>query len=400
MGVKSGASVVTELMSKEVKINVPIKLKGHVELIIKDKNDNVLQQSRQKMRCFVRQFIDMLFLTAAHIYETPGYSIRDVTNTLRSCYFSTNLMRCAPTVGQNNTNIVVGTDDGTITPLAIDNFNLGAIIAHGTGGGQLQYSAATYGATTTVAGVSSFRMTRVFSNNSGASISAKEVGIKCSNHTTQYFLIARDLPGTYAVGNGETLTVNYDIEADIADYLLRNFIKFLQAKLSSTNTNGEESLYDTGYNSRKAYYYSPSIFNVGGGDSSYVLSVTNDSQDNIGIQVGVGDTAVDAEDYALDDRVDHGFDSAELNYLGHGYKEPYINPGDASVCQFDCWRYFYNESGGLITLLETGFVIYAIGYFAINAYYYPFLIGRKVISQAVADQELCKVTWTFSVDAD
>lgn len=130
-------------------------------------------------------------------------------------------------IGITTLGMVVGTGNA---PVAFNDNNLGTKINHGVGAGQLQYSVSSWGAPTSDGTTSQFRATRVFSNGSGAPINVNEAGMICSfvrgwysyvNQDTtnvnllRYALILRDiLPGApVAVPNGNSLTVNYQLQA-------------------------------------------------------------------------------------------------------------------------------------------------------------------------------------------
>jgi len=101
-----------------------------------------------------------------------------------------------------------------------NDYSLGSKISHGTGSGQLLYGASTFETVTDTDTTSYFRITRVFTNNSGASVTVKEIGIVImhsivsdSTSYTAYFLIVRDvLTSPSSVPDGATLTVRYKIQ--------------------------------------------------------------------------------------------------------------------------------------------------------------------------------------------
>jgi hypothetical protein len=106
--------------------------------------------------------------------------------------------------------IAVGTGNTAVT---ITDHVLETPIAHGTGAGQLQYGAVTFGAPASDATTSQFTITRDFANGSSGTITVKEIALyaRCCDQagTTRYFMLARDVITDQAVTNGQTLTVNY-----------------------------------------------------------------------------------------------------------------------------------------------------------------------------------------------
>jgi hypothetical protein len=99
----------------------------------------------------------------------------------------------------------VGSSDA---PIAIDQFNLGAKIVHGTGAGQLSYGAMTVEPLTKTATTWSFRMVRTFTNGSGGVVTVREIGLVLA--VPSRVLLARDLVvPARDIPAGGTLTVRY-----------------------------------------------------------------------------------------------------------------------------------------------------------------------------------------------
>ena len=114
-------------------------------------------------------------------------------------------------VTETNFGLRVGTGTTPVTP---EDYELETIIAHGTGSGQMLYSAQTYEAVEVISNTSRFRITRVFTNNSGASISVKEIGAAMGlwDNTSAYgyLLYLRDvLASPSSVPDGASLTLRY-----------------------------------------------------------------------------------------------------------------------------------------------------------------------------------------------
>jgi len=116
--------------------------------------------------------------------------------------------------------IVVGKGDAPVSP---EDYNLDDKIAHGTGSGQLDYGAHTFEDVLVEDKVSKFRVSRTFSNLSGASITVKEIGIIAWNYwRTRYeafvdvkFLIVRDvLTSPTTIPDGASLNVRYTFSVE------------------------------------------------------------------------------------------------------------------------------------------------------------------------------------------
>lgn len=193
----------------------PGELGAVLELIILDPRTGKITEHRVvKSQSFVRQFLEILYIKMNMQSGALTYSIRDTSNTLRSCYleltggpitFDTNAGAGIITYG-----IVIGT--GAVAP-TIDNYALGAQIPHAT----MNHSAMTFGAPAADATTSQLTLTRNFANVSGGGVTVNEVGL-CGRawywNTAGYFLLIRDvIAGGLLVPNGQTLTVNYREQA-------------------------------------------------------------------------------------------------------------------------------------------------------------------------------------------
>ena len=193
---------------------VPGEMGAGLELIVKDKDGKVTEKRVMKSESFVRQFMELLFIAFTSNWKQNRYSIRDTGNVVRYVYKDRDShLRCDAGAGAVTNGVVVGT--GTVAP-TIDDYALGAIIAHGTGAGQLQYSAMTFGAPASDATTSQFTLTRDFANGSGGAITVNEIGlfVQAYDDAYQYFMTIRDvIAGGISVPNGQTLTVNYRIQA-------------------------------------------------------------------------------------------------------------------------------------------------------------------------------------------
>lgn len=141
-----------------------------------------------------------------------GTTIKDITNTDRSVsFFATTRWKCNGAAGEN-LGPVVGS--GT-TPVTIDDYKLDTQITHGSGAGQLSFSAVSFNAPVTSGMDRYFEVVRAFTNNSGNTVTVREIGLHMNNEPSTYFyLCLRDVLGSAIdVGNGQVLTVKYRILA-------------------------------------------------------------------------------------------------------------------------------------------------------------------------------------------
>jgi len=195
---------------------VPGEMGAVLELTVKDKRGKVTDHRVMRSKSFVRQFLELLWIQAFQIPEVAPYSMKDTSNTLQDICEGAYTFAANAGLGATTFGIVVGT--GTTAP-TIDDYALETLIAHGTGAGQLEYSAVTFGAPASDATTSQFTITRDFANASGGSITVNEIALYAKGSrggyaNVWYFMIIRDvIAGGISVPNGQTLTVNYREQA-------------------------------------------------------------------------------------------------------------------------------------------------------------------------------------------
>lgn len=120
-------------------------------------------------------------------------------------------------IGDDTFGIVVGTNAGT-TPEDNENYKLDTKILHSAIGdaGELNYQAVTFVAPSVQGANIDFDITRTFLNETGVTITVKEIGIICKNITdTKYHLMLRDVVSDEAVLDGYTLTVVYTLRTTV-----------------------------------------------------------------------------------------------------------------------------------------------------------------------------------------
>lgn len=182
---------------------------GHVS----DANGRIVRKIRKHCaKSFVKQFMQLLYYWFTLGSSDTTFVMKDSTGASNSMYGSA-YPACHPAFNGFTTS--VGLLD---TAVSVNDYNLASPIANGTGTNQLQYSGETYGAPSSDASKTTIIYTRVFTNNSSASITVKEIGLFAQKAYTASFsiLLARDVlvtPITLAVG--ESLTVNYTVSTAI-----------------------------------------------------------------------------------------------------------------------------------------------------------------------------------------
>jgi hypothetical protein len=215
-------------MSKPKSLGIP---KAYWEIEVRDKNGKLLEHRRIKSHSWLRQFITILkgeFATRHATTVGNGNAlVVDETGTSRNypahttTPFNCNLTNLSTLgdAGDVTHGVVVGTSD---TPNALNTYALGGKITHGTGSGQLLYNVETVEDVINPSGNDlQFRITRTFSNNSGASVTVKEVGLLVKKidqtGTARSFLVARDvLPSPSSIPDGATMTLRYIIKITVS----------------------------------------------------------------------------------------------------------------------------------------------------------------------------------------
>jgi hypothetical protein len=198
--------------------------KAVIEFEVRDKNGKLIQKGKFPAKSWVGNIIRLLYVlwkpwatatSAAINYIVTPSALLDTSGTARGLTIGTvgsgSFGGCAP-AGDLSAGILLGTSD---TPVSIDQYNLLGLITHGTGAGQLSYGA-TVVEDLMVGATYQFRIIRTFTNNSGASITVRELGLFLKPQT-QSFMFARDVPPSpINVPNGSTLTVRYIISHSLS----------------------------------------------------------------------------------------------------------------------------------------------------------------------------------------
>jgi hypothetical protein len=195
------------------------KLGFRYQLDVRDKNGKLLSLTKGASHSFVRNWIRILqCMMKAQNGMVSTVVLKDTSNVDRTCYGSAttpdirSVIACGAEAANANYGIVVGSSD-----LAFDrtHYNLQGKIAHGTGAGQLIYGATAVEDYSETDSQARFRMTRTFTNNTGSTVTVKEIGIVFANlavGVTWNILMARDvLTSPQAIPDGATLTVRYTL---------------------------------------------------------------------------------------------------------------------------------------------------------------------------------------------
>jgi hypothetical protein len=176
---------------------------GYIEWELRDPKGRIVRRGKQPMKSWVKQWIQLLY---AYFSQTI-IAIIDTGGTSRNISGSYNFYINAGT-GVSTYGTVVGSSD---TPVTRDDYKLGSQITHGSGTGQLMYSAMSIDTPVTYSTGYLVRATRVFTNNSGADITVKEIGLYINYAGSNYFCVIRDVLTTpVTIPNGYSWTVRYN----------------------------------------------------------------------------------------------------------------------------------------------------------------------------------------------
>jgi hypothetical protein len=204
------AAIAAEIVKARTLRLDPGEVAAVVELTVRDKNGRITHREEMVSRSFVRQWLELLYIQALSVFYYTGYTVKDIYGVLQEVSRSGTNFTCNAGIGEQRYGVVIGT--GTTAP-DINDYQMESLIEHGTGVGQMECSAVTFGAPATDGTTSQFTVTRDFANNSGGVITVREIGLYVRG-STSYYLGIRDAVNI-AVPDGETLTVNYRIQGVI-----------------------------------------------------------------------------------------------------------------------------------------------------------------------------------------
>ncbi|MEM1562947.1 MAG: hypothetical protein QW734_07900 [Candidatus Bathyarchaeia archaeon] len=202
-----------------------LKLSLEYEVEVRDKNGQLLDHKKGESHTWVKNFIQVLkayFSAGSEIITDTSGASRTVKGYVWAGATGDFYFLSANAPANNDAyGIQVG---GSDAPFSRTQYALGSKISHGTGSGQLVYGASTVESVVDEDTASSFRITRVFTNNSGASVVVREIGIAIyyrvvdgSTAVSVYFLAVRDLlPSPSSIPDGATMTVRYKVRVSYA----------------------------------------------------------------------------------------------------------------------------------------------------------------------------------------
>jgi hypothetical protein len=210
-------------MSREKTLKIGLEY----DVEVRDKNGKLINRQHGKSHSWLKQFIQMLMAEWQYYYagNAPTVSVTDETGTGRPmpATYNAQFNYCAwginAPANSSEYGVKVGAGD---TPNSLTTYALASPISHGTGAGQLVYGAHTIEPVINPSGNDlTFRVTRVFTNNSGATVTVKEIGIATkrydNSNTARVFLFIRDvLPSPSSVPDGATMTIRYTVKITVS----------------------------------------------------------------------------------------------------------------------------------------------------------------------------------------
>ena len=214
----------TEIKKSDKEVSLPGELTAYCELVVRKKDGSIRERREFPSKSFVRQFFDLLLVQMQMVQELAPVQIRDVSDTLRDIAMSSLNFSADAAIGIDTYGIVAGT--GNTAP-TIDDYALETQIADGVAAGELQYGNVAFGLPASNITTSHFTLTRDLANNSGGLITVNEIGLYVLGRQGSYlnpgdaaitysFLTIRDVvAGGINIPDGDTLTVNYRLQATV-----------------------------------------------------------------------------------------------------------------------------------------------------------------------------------------
>jgi hypothetical protein len=186
---------------------------------VKDKNGKTTFKKTGISKSLLRNFVYWLkqfFDITTNVGYGLSFTVADILDVSRtfpyalSAYCGAFGILGSP-ANTSNLGLRIGLNN---TPVAPEDWEMGALIAHGTGSNQMVYGAQSVEAVTIVGSTISFRVSRPFTNNSGSIITVKEIGAALgqldSAAAERHYLYLHDiLPASVDVPDGSTFTLRY-----------------------------------------------------------------------------------------------------------------------------------------------------------------------------------------------
>jgi len=322
---------------KEIRrIQPPPEAEDELRIEIRKRNGKFVSSNSFPVRSFLQNWAAAMYArfanTAGNIVKTDGNGMSE-----EPTYSDVN----AP-AGNDDYGIWIGTDDGSILALAPANYTLGGKIDHGNEAGQLNYALTEHVPVAESGTDRVYKITRTFTNNSGDTITAKEVGLVASYKL--YWMICRDLldseevPINAVIADSEIASVIYTWTITQASGFVKNYLLSIEScqqnqSVTYKDVDGNDYGLDFGY-----------YADCWRTDASSTI-------DSYGIVCGTDSSALDVDDYALGSKIAHGSGEGQLAYAVQEFEDISVDGDDVL---FTLKRIFQNFSGTTITIQEVG----------------------------------------------
>lgn len=185
------------------------KFKLHVQVEIKDKNGKVIKTLKKPCKSYVRQMIELLRVQMA---QTTTDTMKDTDGVTRTIPKHAINFAAQAGVGIDRYAIQVGTGTNAVT---ISDFKLAARKGHSATAPIFLYGATSVGVVAVVGSTASFTVARTFTNQTGASIDFKEVGLVGIASAFEYNILLERSLLNFTIANGESGTVTYTISVTV-----------------------------------------------------------------------------------------------------------------------------------------------------------------------------------------
>lgn len=390
---------VTLAETKLTNVDLLLKPALYIKATVTDKQGNQRVVLNEKAKSFVSNFAAMLFQLMGRNNRLP--EIVQTAGTTRGWGRNelSGLMDMSLSSGYWNVNqgICVGTSN---TPVSWSQFHLQDPIPNGSSSGELVYDTShnfsepvitNYGSPVTDSD-SVIKVSRVFTNNSGADIDIKEVGI-FSRFTTMYFyhighptheaststaptstgsqnesyMMVRDVLTTpITVGIGSFVTIEYAIKTEIelaTGGFTHNFNRLMYRHFMGRSFAVECLKGGTYTTSSQNYGFLAASQGAKHfvGAQNYSLHYHNNCHpdeftqgEGLGVVIGLSDDihgGINSND--LHTRIKHGTGTNQMLLYGSFVHNYVATPGDMKA-EWDCERVCVNRSGSSITVKEAG----------------------------------------------
>ena len=180
------------------------RLEVHIRAEILDPRGKIIKRLPWKRaRSYVQQLIDLLYRG----FNNTATLVRATNNTEYNVSPAVNALQLNAGAGVTTYGIQVGTGEGAVE---IADYKLGAQVTT-----NIAYSSVTVSAPVTDGTTRLLEVVRTFTNNTGATLNVKEVGLVCwDGVASHFFLIDRSLYNV-TINNGASASLRYRIKVTV-----------------------------------------------------------------------------------------------------------------------------------------------------------------------------------------